>query len=186
MDDLYETLGVPRTASAEDIKKAYRDGALKYHPDRNAGDTAAEEKFKKISEAYSVLGDETKRAQYDRYGTAGTSPYNQEGPRDDAYNPFGPGGFNPFGESYSRRGYTYTYYGPFSGNSERKSEPVSRKSAVMMLFRNIVMLLLGVYFFRFAWIIGIFGLIICVSVIVSSLSGVVRAVQYLFAAGKHK
>lgn len=68
-EDLYQTLGVPRTASAEEIKKAYRALALKYHPDRNPGDKAAEDMFKRVSAAYSVLGDETKRAQYDRFGS---------------------------------------------------------------------------------------------------------------------
>lgn len=71
-EDLYQVLGVPRTADAEEIKKAYRALALKYHPDRNPGDAHAEDMFKRISAAYSVLGDETKRAQYDRFGSADT------------------------------------------------------------------------------------------------------------------
>jgi len=69
-DDHYETLGVPRTASAEDIRKAYRDLALKYHPDRNPDDKAAQEKFKKIQSAFDVLNDASKREMYDRYGSA--------------------------------------------------------------------------------------------------------------------
>lgn len=66
--DYYELLGLPREATADDIKKAYRKMAVKYHPDKNPGDVAAEEKFKQISEAYEVLSDENKRAQYDRFG----------------------------------------------------------------------------------------------------------------------
>ncbi|WP_058880657.1 DnaJ C-terminal domain-containing protein [Chloracidobacterium thermophilum] len=66
--DYYATLGVPKTASAEEIKKAYRRLARKYHPDVNPGDKAAEEKFKSISEAFDVLGDEEKRKVYDRFG----------------------------------------------------------------------------------------------------------------------
>jgi len=66
--DYYAILGVPRTASAEEIKKAYRRLARKYHPDVNPGDKAAEEKFKSISEAFDVLGDEEKRKVYDRFG----------------------------------------------------------------------------------------------------------------------
>jgi len=69
-DDHYETLGVPRTASAEDIRKAYRELALKYHPDRNPDDKAAQEKFKKIQSAFDVLNDSSKREMYDRYGSA--------------------------------------------------------------------------------------------------------------------
>jgi len=68
--DYYEVLGVDRTASADDIKKAYRKVALKHHPDRNPGDQAAEGKFKEVSEAYQVLCDAEKRAQYDRFGHA--------------------------------------------------------------------------------------------------------------------
>lgn len=71
--DFYEVLGVGRDASDQDLKSAYRKQALKYHPDRNPGDKAAEEKFKEASEAYQVLSDADKRAAYDRYGHAGVS-----------------------------------------------------------------------------------------------------------------
>ena len=68
--DYYETLGVAKTATGDEIKKAYRKLALKYHPDKNEGDKEAEEKFKKISEAYAVLSDPEKKQQYDTYGSA--------------------------------------------------------------------------------------------------------------------
>lgn len=69
--DYYEVLGVAKTASADEIKKAYRKIALQYHPDRNPGDKDAEEKFKEAAEAYDVLSNTDKRAQYDRFGHAG-------------------------------------------------------------------------------------------------------------------
>lgn len=69
MKDYYAVLGVPRNATQEEMKKVFRQLALKYHPDRNQGDKAAEEKFKEINEAYTCLGDPEKRAYYDRYGT---------------------------------------------------------------------------------------------------------------------
>ena len=69
-EDHYETLGVPRTASAEYIRKTYRDLALKYHPDRNPDDKAAQEKFKKIQSSFDVLNDPSKREMYDRYGSS--------------------------------------------------------------------------------------------------------------------
>ena len=69
--DYYEVLEVTKTASGEEIKKAYRKMALKYHPDKNPGDTVAEEKFKEAAEAYEVLSDSNKRARYDQFGHAG-------------------------------------------------------------------------------------------------------------------
>jgi molecular chaperone DnaJ len=71
--DYYEVLGVDRNASTDDIKKAYRKLAVKYHPDKNPGDTTAEEKFKELGEAYEALIDDNKRAAYDRYGHAAFS-----------------------------------------------------------------------------------------------------------------
>jgi curved DNA-binding protein len=77
--DYYAALGVARGASDEDIKKSYRKLALQYHPDRNKGDKKAEEKFKELSEAYAVLSDKQKRAQYDQIGAAGfRQRYSQE------------------------------------------------------------------------------------------------------------
>lgn len=71
--DYYEILGVDKNASTDEIKKAYKKLALKYHPDRNQGDQEAEEKFKEIGEAYSVLSDDSKRQKYDRFGHEGLS-----------------------------------------------------------------------------------------------------------------
>jgi molecular chaperone DnaJ len=78
--DYYEVLGVAKSASADDIKKAYRKKALEFHPDRNPGDKAAEEKFKEAAEAYDVLSDQDKRARYDRYGHAGVDGMSGGGP----------------------------------------------------------------------------------------------------------
>jgi curved DNA-binding protein len=69
--DYYETLGVKRNASEDEIKKAHRKLARQYHPDRNPGDKQAEARFKEVQEAYDILSDKTKRAQYDRFGEAG-------------------------------------------------------------------------------------------------------------------
>ncbi|MES1221380.1 MAG: DnaJ domain-containing protein, partial [Bacteroidota bacterium] len=71
--DYYEVLGISKNASQDEIKKAYRKVAMQFHPDRNPGDKAAEEKFKEAAEAYEVLSDADKKAQYDRFGHAGLS-----------------------------------------------------------------------------------------------------------------
>ena len=72
--DLYQTLGIEKNSSDADIKKAYRKLAMKYHPDRNPADSAAEQKFKSIQKAYAVLSDKQKRAAYDQFGHAGVNP----------------------------------------------------------------------------------------------------------------
>src|SRR5262245_58463452 len=69
--DYYEILGIPRDASEDDVKKAYRKLAFKLHPDRNPGDKEAESRFKEAAEAYEVLGQPDTRAQYDQFGHAG-------------------------------------------------------------------------------------------------------------------
>ena len=78
--DYYEILGVSRDVSAEDLKKAYRKLAVKYHPDKNPGDQSAEDKFKQVGEAYDVLSDTDKRAAYDRYGHAAFTQGGMGGP----------------------------------------------------------------------------------------------------------
>ncbi|MFK7780073.1 MAG: DnaJ domain-containing protein, partial [Candidatus Gracilibacteria bacterium] len=90
-NNYYDTLGVGKNASDTEIKKAYRKQAMKYHPDRNAGDKAAESKIKEINTAYDILGDSKKKKQYDTFGSAGGNPFG--GGAGGGYSSQGFGGF---------------------------------------------------------------------------------------------
>jgi len=111
--DYYEVLGVGKTSSAEEIKKAYRKVAMQYHPDRNPGDKAAEEKFKEAAEAYEILSDNDKKAQYDRYGHAGVSGNGRGG--------FSGGGMN-MDDIFSQFGDVFgdDLFGSFFGGGQRR------------------------------------------------------------------
>jgi molecular chaperone DnaJ len=139
--DYYEVLGVKKNASDAELKKAYRELAKKYHPDKNKGNKDAETKFKEISEAYAVLSDKDKRAQYDRLGAEA----------------FGPGGANPFaGFDFSefmgaaggrRRGsrgsrtvdFTDIFGDLFGGGTEFRAEPQAVEAEVTIDFRDAIL-----------------------------------------------
>lgn len=104
--DFYEILGVAKTASDEEIKKAYRKLAMKYHPDRNQGDTSkvAEEKFKEAKEAYEMLSDTAKRAAYDQHGHAGVDPNMRGGPGTEGFGGFAEAFGDIFGDMFNQGG----------------------------------------------------------------------------------
>lgn len=126
--DFYELLGVEKNASGEELKKAYRKLAMKYHPDRNPGDEKAEQKFKDLSEAYDVLRDEQKRAAYDRYGHAA---FEQGGGGAGGFGFGGGGGFadifdEMFGDIMGRRG---GQRGPARGQDVRFNMEITLEEA---------------------------------------------------------
>jgi len=125
--DYYKILGLNKSASAEEIKKAYRKMAMKYHPDHTKGDKAAEETFKQISEAYAVLSDKEKRKQYDTFGSSGFHQrYSQEDifrgfDFGDIFKEFGFGGMNF--SSGGRGGGRFAFGGdPFRGRARQPAQ----------------------------------------------------------------
>ncbi len=129
-EDYYKLLGVGRNATEAEIKKAYRKLAMKYHPDHAKGDKGAEEKFKKISEAYAVLSDKQKRREYDTYGSEG---FQQRFSQEDIFRGFNVNdilkefGFGEmFGGTGGRGGVRFTYSGgsPFEGRGRHQAQSV--------------------------------------------------------------
>ena len=115
--DYYEVLGLSRGASDDEIKKAYRSLAKKYHPDMNPGDKEAEVKFKEVNEAYGVLSDSEKRSRYDQFGFAGVDPSMGGGAGQGGFGQGGFGGFD-FGDIFS------SFFGGQGGGTARQNAPV--------------------------------------------------------------
>ncbi|MDR2708387.1 MAG: molecular chaperone DnaJ [Elusimicrobiota bacterium] len=141
--DYYETLGVPKSATADQIKSAYRKLALQYHPDKNPGDKAAEEKFKEINEAYDVLSDEKKKKQYDTFGQeafeagGGGSPYGQGNPYSQGGNPFAGGGGGGF-EDILKNFFSGGGGGGFSHEDEEDNRGQDLRASIEVSYRDVM------------------------------------------------
>lgn len=142
--DYYEVLGISKSASDDEIKKAYRKLAVKYHPDKNPGDKEAEAKFKEINEAHDVLSDKQKRARYDQFGHAGVggaggNPFAGGG------NPFAGGNFNFNGQSFNfdfGGGGAFddilgSLFG-FGGNARRARRGADYQTSVTLAFEDAI------------------------------------------------
>lgn len=184
MNDYYEILGVSKTATSDEIKKAYRTLAFKYHPDRNQGDKAAEEKFKKITEAYDVLSDDSKRRSYDSgaFSSAGFNSGNQNTYRSShSGNPFGSDG--PFGswytgsESYDQnQNRTYYYY-----THKPEPEKETRSEVWSKIVGKGCQTVFAFFMFRYSFLVP-FGGLICLYLLINGVKGFlgnIRKLKYI-------
>ena len=123
--DYYEVLGLSKGASADDIKKAYRSLAKKYHPDMNPGDSEAEAKFKEVNEAYAVLSDDEKRQKYDQFGHAAFDPASGGGS--------GFGGFGGFDGGFDFSDLFSSFFGGLSRSTPKKPLASSATTGIVQL-----------------------------------------------------
>lgn len=187
MKNYYDILGVSKDSSAEEIKKAYRNLAFKYHPDRNPGDKTAEDKFKEINEAYDVLSDSKKRADYNSFGTSNSynsrttnTGYQSNNFTDEEtfWNWFNAGSSSSNNERYRN------YYYHSTNSYNKKDEPVTRRSLFSTFLYKIVQVFVGLFLTNILGIIP-FGFIICIGIIVNGVIGAGKALKALlhFNAG---
>ena len=189
----YEILGVPKTATADEIKKAYRSLAFKYHPDRNQGNAEAEEKFKQISAAYDVLGDEAKRRNYDlgystdsSYSNSSNSQQSQRQYQYTYQNPFGDENFwewfggaqqNERNQQTQNSDRNYTQY------ENRRSYNYKRSDYWSLLFTKALQTFFAIFMFRISFFIP-FGFFICLGVMINGIKGITEAVRGLIRVKK--
>ena len=137
-DDYYEILGITKNASAAEIKKAYRKKALKYHPDKNPGNSEAEEMFKKAAEAYEVLSNADKKARYDQFGHAafqgGAGGFGGGGMNmDDIFSQFG----DIFGSAFGGGGGSFSGFGGFGGGGQRRVKGSNLRIRVKLSLKEV-------------------------------------------------
>lgn len=188
MEDLYKILGVEKTATSDEIKKAYRNLAFKYHPDRNQGDSTAEEKFKQINEAYSVLGDESKRKQYDMYGNSSGNSQNYSGWQQNSYSQsytYSSDPFSDFFRDYENNARNGNYRNTYTWTSHTTEEPVG-KSAFSSLLAGIIQFLVCLFLFSTFGKYFLITSILCIIGMVKGATNSWRSLKLLFRQNRNR
>lgn len=187
MKDYYEILGVQKTATGDEIKKAYRNLAFKYHPDRNAGNKEAEERFKQITEAYDVLGDEKKRNEYDRYGFQSNTysgynnsyqnSYNSNAYQSNAYeseDAF----WDWFNNESARQNYQKQYY-QSSYSNYRNNKSYTKFDITINFLLKIFQIFMGFFLIKILIWFFPFGPLVCLGIIINGFSGAINSLRML-------
>lgn len=190
MKNLYDVLEVSKDASSDEIKKAFRKLAIKYHPDKNPDDKVAEEKFKEINAAYAILGDEDKRRQYDTYGSTDDYATSNQQYYSQTADPFWEW-FSSQTNAYknSSENYTYYYTNSDASNShyyKKTQKPLTRKEAFSNLIVNALSTILGIFLLRGTWWLFPIGPIISISAIVKGVTGAIKSIAYIIHPSKDK
>lgn len=194
MMNYYDVLGVLKTASADEIKKAYRNLAFKYHPDRNPGDKEAEERFKEVNAAYAVLSDEEKRRNYDLTGSEDYSQYQYTNYRN-ASSASGYGYSNPFSDEE-------TFWNWFSGasnaqqqseewqtefkrqqNAYRTSREYTKSEYLSLLVAKSLQTVAALFIMRFTFVMP-FASLISMFVFIGGIKGIGTAIRGLRSKNK--
>ena len=171
MENYYSILNVSNNADEDQIKQAYRALAMKYHPDKNPDSKAAEEKFKRISEAYSVLSDPQKRREYD---FTMSNPFSSSG-RTYTYDQ----NTNPFGDDIFSSNWWKNWRNVRSENA-KKREKISRREAFRILIRGIILTIAGLLLFKSVIFLGIFGLLLALSFISEGIIRIRKGYMAIF------
>ena len=182
MENYYDILNISRNADGEEIKRAFRTLAMKYHPDKNPESKTAEDKFKKVNEAYSVLSDPVKKRAYD--SDLNYRPYGETG-----RGSYGAGRYSrePFGEDifteediFNGTGFDFGTFTWSSSKREKKEEQLSRKEAVSELIMGILYIAVGILLLHSFVFLGIFGLILTFSLVSSGIRKIKRSYAAVF------
>ncbi len=179
MESYYDILNVPKNADSEEIKKSFRNLAMKYHPDKNPNNKAAEEKFKKVNEAYSILSDPEKRRNYDLGGFSDTFQSARHERQSASYggytqNPFGDTDDDPFGFDWQEmRRDAWEKNKQYTKNTQTHGK-------LRTLLYGILSIIFGILLIQTAAFLGIFGLILSFSLIIRGVKDIRTAYNSFF------
>lgn len=179
MESYYDILNVPKNADSEEIKKSFRNLAMKYHPDKNPNNKAAEEKFKKVNEAYTILSDPEKRRNYDLGGFSDTFQSAQYERQHSSYggygqNPFGGTDDDPFGFDWQKM------WNEARDKNAQYTKNTQKRSKLSTLLYGILSIIFGILLMRTAVFLGIFGLILSFSLIIRGIKDIKTAYNSFF------